>query len=716
MPDVPSLKVEVVWADITQVPGDVYAVGHYEHVLPQNAERELDKMISGSGAGDNLVLTGLTRRGLLRGAVGDVAFFPWASTSLPADTRGRVVAVVGMGHPGSFGPLKLRRAARNLAWGVSSLPDARTVCTVLIGSGAGNITLADAVYGLIAGIVDAAAPTTWRVPIETLRIVELELGKARAIHRHLLRIREVGEIRERMCLKLDEAGLGTGAGGRVGPDYSMALTVAAAAVACGDPARADLFERLFDGVQPPAGLGALVREALGQLDRAGAADVAALAARLTIGVDTYREDNHAPAPTRLSFIRDGAAICAAALTDTTVIPERRFEADDALVTSAVQAMTDPEPSRVHDLSTFLTRLVVPRDFRELLERAPQVVIEVDRDMARLPWEMLADRVDGSAESTPLALKIEVARQLRTAYSPPPGMERVPRWPLRALVIGDPGDPAKGDALPGARQEALAVATLLHETGVEVTALIGASTGRGGEPVSQSIARRDGARLAVHAASRLDVLMYLMSGEYDLLHYAGHGNFDPQHPDLTGWVFEDGILTSRLLERVDLAPSLVVANACLSARTSNALARGAVATAECTEADLLPGLADEFFRRGVRNYIGTAWEVDDQGAVEFARVFYDALIPAPDAPDAQPQSGATVGHALLRARAALYARVSRYRALWAAYQHYGDPQHVLIAAATAAPPTPDAPNANVPIGNPAVGALHAVDPAARTPSL
>ena len=122
----PELAVDVVWGDVTKVDGDVYAVGHYEQVLPQNAELALDRAISGEGRDrDAFVLTSLTRRGILRGALGNVELFPWGDGN-------RTVAVCGMGHPGGFGPLDLRRLARNLAWAVSVLPRADTLCSVLI--------------------------------------------------------------------------------------------------------------------------------------------------------------------------------------------------------------------------------------------------------------------------------------------------------------------------------------------------------------------------------------------------------------------------------------------------------------------------------------------------------------------------------------------------------------------------------------------------------
>src|SRR5262249_45005884 len=142
--------------------------------------------------------------------------------------------------------------------------------------------------------------------------------------------------------------------------------------------------------------------------------------------------------------------------------------------------------------------------------------------------------------------------------------------------------------------------------------------------------------------------------------------DAEDPRQTGWLFEDGLLTSRELERVDAAPRLVVANACLSARTSEALARGARTGEARTEVDLLPGLADEFFKRGVRNYVGTAWEVNDEGAILFAHRFYKRALPSGSTP------ADTLGEAILRARQELQRDEVKYGALWAAYQHYGDP--------------------------------------------
>jgi CHAT domain-containing protein len=114
------------------------------------------------------------------------------------------------------------------------------------------------------------------------------------------------------------------------------------------------------------------------------------------------------------------------------------------------------------------------------------------------------------------------------------------------------------------------------------------------------------------------------------------------------------------------PAVIVSNACLSARTSDTLEGGLRADEAGTEAGLLPSLADEFFKLGVRNYVGTAWEVNDVGASLFAETFYGTLL------GDKSGGGGSFGEAVRRARRALWSDQNTYGALWAAYQHYGDP--------------------------------------------
>ena len=127
-----------------------------------------------------------------------------------------------------------------------------------------------------------------------------------------------------------------------------------------------------------------------------------------------------------------------------------------------------------------------------------------------------------------------------------------------LIVGDPGDPAKGDDLPGARSEALKVKEILDgQPGI----VRGREDRRTERPARRRRCRE------CRPADRLEVLSLLLRGDYDLVHYAGHGDFDPAKPDRVGWVFARGLLTPgeigahrtradhRRLERVPLGPNL-----------------------------------------------------------------------------------------------------------------------------------------------------------------
>jgi hypothetical protein len=596
----PRLRVEVVCGDITHVSGDVLVAGLYRGVRPQNALLALDELVSGRDE-PPLVLTEQVRRGLLRGDLGDVALFP-----LPKD---RLVAVSGMGHSGAFGEAQLRLLARNITWAVASLPRPRTVSTVLIGAGEGNLAVPAAVRALFLGIGDALVDKRVRTRLDLLRIVELNRGKADEI------LRSVRQL-----------------------DLGSALAL-------------DLRRTVVRG----PGLARPRRRP------AAAAPGPELRGRAT--------------PTRLTFVRTPDAIRASVITRTSTIPERSLRLDMTLVDELVLRMKDPDPADVPRLSALLRRLLLPREFVGVLpfgevatpdgtDEAP-FVFEVDRDLARVHWEMMASDL-GTTAAAPLALQKQVARQLRTEYSPPPSPEANPGKARRALVIGDPGDPAKGYGLPGARREALRVAEILQAKGLEeVACYVGARN----DP--------DQASLGVPPATRIDVLDRLLEGGWDILHYSGHGDFMPDEPDHAGWVFPDGLLTSRELEHMETAPRLVVANACLSSLTSEVGTGGSVIAK--SDAQLVATLADEFFRRGVRDYIGTAWEVNDEGAIQFAEALYEALLTGTSV-------HCSLGAAILKARRTLAAKQEVFGALWAAYQHYGDPTASLIDPTVAAPPS------------------------------
>ena len=659
-PPRPALDVEVVWGDIAKTDGDLSAVGHYQGVLPSQAELSLDRAISGPDR--SLVLTEHTRRGLLRGELGDIDFFPWppglegpgaAGDPAPGE-KGRVVAVVGMGHVGSFGSSELRKMARNLVWATANLPGARTLCTVLIGSGANNLTVSEAVDGFVRGLAEAlgAGSTPWS--LERVRLVEWRFDRAQVILEALQRVSDLEAVKGCVELRCAPAVV-RGEGGGVADDHGLALVLAAAALAARDGASDGHLDTILASVPSDNGLREQARRTLTRLlatDAATTGDPLALARGITVRLQPTAAA--AVQATRVSFVVDGAAIRAAAVTDTATVAERVLGTDLELINQAVARMAVPQAGDLRSLARFLGQLLIPRDFRRLLDGDRPMVFEVDRTMAAVHWELLPVEAMPGSDGEPLGLRCHLARQLRTTYSPPPSPEWRSDHRLRALVIGDPGDPGRGHALAGARDEALEVERLFsEELDIDVTALIGAPPA----PGQQST-------LPVPPASRLEVLRLLIEGGFDLLHYTGHGTFDPADPaGRAGWVFADGLLTSRELENMERPPQLVVANACFSGRMATA-----AAGPEGSEVGLLPSLADEFLRRGVRNYVGTAWAIPDTGAVAFARTFYRKLLSKPGG----GEPAATLGTAMFEARRALHGDRTSGDALWAAYQHYGDP--------------------------------------------
>jgi CHAT domain-containing protein len=339
----------------------------------------------------------------------------------------------------------------------------------------------------------------------------------------------------------------------------------------------------------------------------------------------------------------------------------------------VRRLTPPCDDDLTELPAFLTRFMVPLDLQCYLDGQAPLIIEVDLDTAVVPWELLiptaqtADQVPGE-QPEPLAIQQCLSRQMRTTYArTDPEDSSVEH--MRALVIGDPGNPDK--SLPEARKEAVDVAEVLRAHKIEVDLFVGAP---GSEPTPDA-----------RFATQLDVLAKMHNRDYHIIHYAGHGVFNPTNPELSGWLFADGLLTARELIQFSQAPRLVMADACWSAARPDAPAEEEPQPGH--RGELAPVLADEFLRAGTGHVIGASWSLPDKEARRFATSFYAALL---GSGGADPLS---VGQAMRRSRKILWDETRKVtsasperRCAWAAYQHYGDPgDHLLPTAAASRRP-------------------------------
>ena len=211
--------------------------------------------------------------------------------------------------------------------------------------------------------------------------------------------------------------------------------------------------------------------------------------------------------------------------------------------------------------------------------------------------------------------------------------------LRVPLVVDPTED-----LPGAAAEGAALLPLLTEHRAEVESLTGA------------------------AATRDRLRSLLRSGRFDVLHFAGHGYFDPNRPGESGLLCAgDEVLRGVDLDGIGDLPALVFFNACEAARVRRrSAARRHAGSASRAVRRPSTSLAEAFLVGGVANFLGTHWPVGDDAALAFSTSLYPALL-----------SGRPLGTSIRDARRTVQASGSGD---WADYVHYGNASFVLAPPA------------------------------------
>ena len=348
-------------------------------------------------------------------------------------------------------------------------------------------------------------------------------------------------------------------------------------------------------------------------------------------------DGAIPAPqplsgTRITIERSGDVFRFSALSETAVVPVREISVQAQFASGAAERLMQSRSLEEQEkYGRLLNTYLVPEEFQRHIDEQPPLTLILDRSTAAFPWEMASYRsARGPIFYGP---DLKLTRQFRTALSSAPGLAPARNRKLKVLVIADPA-PEPELQLPGARREGREVVKVLnrfkreHALDIDVIDRIGAME-----------------------CDPIEILALLLTESFDIVHFAGHGVFDDQKPNRSGWIFGSGCVLSALeIFRARRVPRLVFANACFSAVVSAHTS----AAAEMNRS--LAGLAEAFFERGVRNYIGAGWPVDDDPAVLFASTFYEAML-----------SGELLGDSLVRARRSVF----NDGATWGAYHHYGN---------------------------------------------
>ena len=280
------------------------------------------------------------------------------------------------------------------------------------------------------------------------------------------------------------------------------------------------------------------------------------------------------------------------------------------------------------LTKTIFELLIPNDFKLSFRNQQNILLILDKDTAKYPWELL--HYDSKA-GDPICVSAGMIRQLATSD------DRRTINPVNnrhALIIGDPllTGPAMNQ-LPGAEQEARVVNKQLRSSGYTATLSIQ-------RPFKEILEK--------------------LSDEYKIIHVASHGVINFGKDKRTGILLSDDIVLSTAeINQMSTTPELVFVNSCFLGKVDpekEAHFRN--------KFQLAANIGTELIEIGVKAVVVAGWAVNDNAAGLFAEVFYREML-----------NGEYFGEAVKRARRACYEKFGTTNT-WGAYQCYGDPFYQL----------------------------------------
>jgi CHAT domain-containing protein len=240
------------------------------------------------------------------------------------------------------------------------------------------------------------------------------------------------------------------------------------------------------------------------------------------------------------------------------------------------------------------------DLKPTEDRAVHLVLQLPRTLMRYPWELLRDRHGWLVD------RFAIGRQvIAESGSAPRWSSNTRQGPLRLLVVA-PSVPGHGAELAGAGSlEGLHVAECFGRLLERLPGVIDPSNYK--KRVDQPVTVEDFRGL-------------LRSRKYDIVHFAGHGRYDPINPDRSCWMFTDGPFYAfelqQTLANAEVRPWLIYGSACEGARDG---------VDSPGYHDGVYGMATAALSQGVAAYVGPLWKISDTDAKNMAAAFYEALL-------------------------------------------------------------------------------------------
>ncbi|HNW39774.1 MAG TPA: tetratricopeptide repeat protein [Candidatus Omnitrophota bacterium] len=251
---------------------------------------------------------------------------------------------------------------------------------------------------------------------------------------------------------------------------------------------------------------------------------------------------------------------------------------------------------------------------------------LDEELIHIPWELIFDGENF------LGLKFSLGRLVRSKGESTAPQYRNLTDSLKMLVLADPNGDLKSAYLEGLNIKN----QFSHKT--RRVQLDFKSTNIGKHYVKKNIC------------------------DYDIVHFAGHCEFDKSQINECGWVLSDGVFKTDDILKMGQScslPALVFSNACNSAQVNPALI-----DSEYQRTNY--GMASAFLFAGVRHYVGAIRKIEDKASLIFAREFYFRLI-----------SGISLGESLRLARLKLVKEEGLASLHWVNYLLYGDPGFIFF---------------------------------------
>lgn len=254
----------------------------------------------------------------------------------------------------------------------------------------------------------------------------------------------------------------------------------------------------------------------------------------------------------------------------------------------------------------------------------------------LPFEILPVPVAQTSEWSPLVTTNEIARSpsVSTLIAIRSERDQTASPDNLVVVIADPVFSQNDDRVANAGPSSPAIASAASDVSANESAEeVLKDLQRGGAlerlthaadeaEAIQSAAPRGTVMVAEGFEATSDKVMSSDIRKYQILHFATHGFFDRERPELSGIVLtmvdrngapRNGLMPLSDIYNLDLAAELTVLSACQTALGKDVKGEGLV------------GLTHSFISAGSKSVVASLWKVDDRATAALMAEFYNALL-------------------------------------------------------------------------------------------